>query len=118
ADAWYERAQVRSQTQPDERNGDPAPIPEPILRIDRAAGALPQSTQQRRTHQASGKAAGRYTGELDDTVTQNADGTFTAACPSCERTFSGPTARAAKNSLVAHTKSHRVTQMEGNANGQ
>lgn len=116
ADAWYERAQVHPQTQHDERNDDPAPMPEPI-RIDRATGALPQRTQRRRTQQPSGRGAGKYTGELDDSVTQNANGTFTAACPKCESKFEGPTSFSAKMSLVGHMKKHQTTQTEVNANG-
>lgn len=91
ADAWFERAQPLEVSAPiiiertDERTDQPAP----------------------RVGLPSGDTGGRYTGELDNTVTENADGTFTATCPTCGKTFTGVSAKRAKMSLVGHQKSHQ-----------
>lgn len=105
ADAWFERTQSPVIVAP--------PMPEeaqPARSLRSAAHTAPTLTPRTQT---AGRATGTHTGELDGTVTENADGTHTAKCPSCNWTTTKPEARAAMNALVAHTRhAHPKTQTE------
>jgi hypothetical protein len=95
-DQWYERT---TQIAP----ASIALVERPAPMRLRAANALPQRTFR------AGTAAGKHTQELNDTCSENADGTHTAACPVCNVQFVKPTRRSAINALVAHTRhAHRT----------
>jgi hypothetical protein len=105
ADQWFERTQVAYAI-------ESAAVRSDAIRITRPVGALPRGTQ------VAGGRAGKHTGELDGAITANADGTHTAACPSCDASFTKSSHRSAVGALVAHTRhAHRITQTEVNANG-
>lgn len=88
ADKWYMRVDTRVQARHEE--------------VKRAV-----ETRTIKTPGASGN--GRHTGEFDDAVIDNADGTFTARCPHCEDTFVKDTFKGAKMALVAHKQKHNAS---------
>lgn len=99
AEGWYSVPVTQTlETQTETQIAVAAPVP---MRLS-AAAAAPRVTLK------SGLTAGRYTGELDNAITPNADGSFTAQCPKCASAFTAETERKAKNALVAHTKKHRI----------
>lgn len=122
ADQWFDRA-VAALPAPEPVRLDTLPAPETEEDTEemrsvkhkrrsmpeRAAAALPKRNQ------VSGGKAGKYTGELDDAVTQLEDGSFEAVCPICAKKFGGESFKSAKNSLVAHMKRHRNEAKNANA---
>jgi hypothetical protein len=93
-----------------ERTPAPALVEPPTQEDDTAevravdAYAL-EDTQPKR----SGTGGNAPTGALDGSVARNADGTFTATCPECARTFRKPSARKAQMSVTAHMRAHAQT---------
>lgn len=94
SDQWYNSASS-SATQITVEAVRPQAVEAPALRL--------------RLPMPSGGRAGRYTGELDNAIVPNADGTFTSKCPKCDASYTRDTEKSAKNALVAHTKVHRAS---------
>lgn len=82
------------------------PVQEPPPRIEPLPTSQPVRVRvpAQRTQTHSGRSSGTHTGEYDDAVSANADGTFTGTCPYCQTEYIKDTSRGAKGALVAHGK--------------
>lgn len=90
AEDWYIQTSTPVQSQAVEQ----VPAPQPV----RLRPAQP------RTQTHSGRSSGTHTGEYDNAVAANADGSFTGTCPYCQNEYVKSSARGAKGALVAHGK--------------
>lgn len=81
--------------------------PAPPVRVEvERTPEQPNVTTTERVRLATGKTAGRSTGELENAVVRDGDA-WVATCPTCQTTYRKTTQRAAMNALVAHLRTHK-----------
>jgi hypothetical protein len=83
---WYANAERQVAAEPERVEPMPVPVRAP------------------RTQTHTGKASGKHTGEFDNAVTANADGTHTGTCPHCGTQYVKASAKGAKAALIAHKR--------------
>lgn len=89
ADAWYERSQVSTQ---------------PAIEKQVTGHVLRSSPARKLRVSPAGGAAGKHTGELRDSIKQNADGSFTGVCPRCGKVETRESAASVRGALQAHIR--------------